>query len=240
MGSQRRKERKPYFSNQGQVYEEKTRKDNLLRIPIMYARKLLASLAHTRAGIPDAIVTLGAVEHLCYQLHSVEEQVRTAAAVALGYLTFNRTAHRHLLVQCRNTPGLYDLLTENLSKDAKICKDFTDEFKRQKIVGLPSQSLVINGGPPVIPQQRKATARSRKDGHTAFELPPFDFLRLNVNSAPAFLVQSRTANSSSRLKSAALSLPAQTPIVTKQTKLTSSSANQFKTEKKMKKEDKAT
>ncbi|RXM37286.1 Ankyrin and armadillo repeat-containing protein [Acipenser ruthenus] len=82
-------------------------------------------------------------------------QVRVATAVALGYLTFNRPAHRLLLVQCRNRPGLYNLLTQNLSNDAKISKIFTAEFKRQKLVGLPSQSLVINGGPHVMPQNKK-------------------------------------------------------------------------------------
>ncbi|MGH0142826.1 UNVERIFIED_CONTAM: hypothetical protein FKN15_036637 [Acipenser sinensis] len=118
--------------------------------------RLLASLSHTRAGIPDAIITMGAVEHLCAHLYSKSEEVRVATAVALGYLTFNRHAHRLLLVQCRNRPGLYNLLTQNLSSDAKISKIFTAEFKRQKLVGLPSQSLVINGGPHVMPQNKKS------------------------------------------------------------------------------------
>ncbi|XP_039178035.1 ankyrin and armadillo repeat-containing protein isoform X4 [Crotalus tigris] len=113
--------------------------------------KLIASLAHTRAGIPEAITSLGTVQRLCYHLYAKEEEVRSAVACALGYLTFNRTAYRHLLVQCRNKPKLFKRLIINLSKDAKINSDFVKEFKRQKKVGLPSLSLEINGGPPAVP-----------------------------------------------------------------------------------------
>ncbi|XP_026523682.1 ankyrin and armadillo repeat-containing protein [Notechis scutatus] len=113
--------------------------------------KLLASLAHTRAGIPEAITSLGTVQRLCYHLYAKEEEVRSAVACALGYLTFNRTAYRHLLVQCRNKPKLFKRLIVNLSKDAKINSDFVKEFMRQKKVGLPSLSLEINGGPPAVP-----------------------------------------------------------------------------------------
>ena len=75
-------------------------------------------------------------EHQEYTLNI--PQVRTACAAALGYLTFNRHAHRLLLVECRNTPSTYNLLTRHLSKDAKISSVFTDEFRRQKTIGLPS------------------------------------------------------------------------------------------------------
>ncbi|XP_066493266.1 ankyrin and armadillo repeat-containing protein [Tiliqua scincoides] len=37
--------------------------------------KLLASLAHTRAGIPEAITSLGTVQRLCYHLYALEEEV---------------------------------------------------------------------------------------------------------------------------------------------------------------------
>ncbi|XP_061081751.1 ankyrin and armadillo repeat-containing protein [Conger conger] len=111
--------------------------------------QLIASLAHTRAGISDGIITLGAVDHLCAHLCSEEEEVRISAACALGYLSFNRKAHRLLLVKCRNTPVIYDLLREHLIKDAKISNIFTADFRRQKLVGLPSLSLEANGGPPV-------------------------------------------------------------------------------------------
>ncbi|XP_054826109.1 ankyrin and armadillo repeat-containing protein [Eublepharis macularius] len=122
--------------------------------------KLLASLAHTRAGIPEAITSLGTVQRLCYHLYAQEEEVRTAMACALGYLTYNRTAYRHLLVQCRNKPKLFKRLINNLSRDAKINRDFLKEFRRQKKVGLPSLSLEINGGPPAVPVYIRDKSRS--------------------------------------------------------------------------------
>ncbi|CAH2306538.1 ankyrin and armadillo repeat-containing [Pelobates cultripes] len=122
---------------------------------LILAGELIASLAHTRAGIPEAITTLGTVESLCKLLNSEEEEVRISSANALGYLTFNRTAYRHLLVECRNKPNLYNVLIGNLSKDAKISYQFTEEFTMQQHIGLPSLSLVINGGPPVNPSSWK-------------------------------------------------------------------------------------
>ncbi|KAM3916003.1 ankyrin and armadillo repeat-containing protein [Leptodactylus fuscus] len=129
---------------------------------IVLAGELLASLAHTRAGIPEAISTLGTVERLCDQLNSEIEEVRVACANALGYLTFNNYAYRHVLLKCRNQPVLYNLLKQNLSKDAKISEDFTEEFKIQRQIGLPSLSLVVNGGPPINPSLWKDKKESQK------------------------------------------------------------------------------
>lgn len=111
---------------------------------IVLAASLLSSLAHTRAGIPDAMVTTGAIDVLVEKLSSRNDQVRSACAVALGYLTFNRTAARILFSACRNTPGLYKKLDENIGKNAKISQEFVQDFKRAKIVGLPSQWFVLN------------------------------------------------------------------------------------------------
>ncbi|PIK41254.1 putative ankyrin and armadillo repeat-containing protein [Apostichopus japonicus] len=44
---------------------------------------------------------------------------------------------------------------DNIDKDAKIASDFTEEFNRQQIVGLPALSLEKHGGPPVIPPTRQ-------------------------------------------------------------------------------------
>lgn len=109
---------------------------------IVLAASLLASLAHTRPGIPDAMVTTGAIERLVERLSSGNDQVRSACAVALGYLTFNRTAARQLLSVCRNKPGLYTSLLDNMEKDAKISSEFVEDFKCAKHVGLPSQWYV--------------------------------------------------------------------------------------------------
>jgi len=109
---------------------------------IVLAASLLSSLAHTRAGIPDAMVTTGAIDYLVEKLSSPNDQVRSAVAVALGYLTFNRTAARLLFGVCRNTPGLYTKLSDNIGNSAKISNEFVQDFERAKLVGLPSQWFV--------------------------------------------------------------------------------------------------
>ncbi|XP_015214679.2 ankyrin and armadillo repeat-containing protein isoform X2 [Lepisosteus oculatus] len=164
---------------------------------VILTAQLLASLAHTRAGIPDAIVTMGAINHLCTHLYSNEEEVRIGCAIALGYLTFNRPAHRILLVECRNTPGLYDLLIEHLSKDAKISQVFTAEFERQKLVGLPSLSLEINGGPAVSHHNNKDRPKTMSTIRNYTDAQNTQCLR--TRSAPVLLVhRRRTANTKLR------------------------------------------
>lgn len=72
-------------------------------------------------------------------LSSPYDLVRTSCAVALGYLSFNKTAARILFSSCRNSPGLYDKLIQNIDTDAKISDEFMQDFERAKKIGLPSQ-----------------------------------------------------------------------------------------------------
>ncbi len=97
----------------------------------------MSSLAHTRAGITDAMVTVGAIDLLLGKQFSDNDQVRFHSAVALGYLSFNRLAGRQMLTACRNTPGLYDKFMKSIGKRPKISRDFMEEFRRAKAVGLP-------------------------------------------------------------------------------------------------------
>ncbi|XP_051563908.1 ankyrin and armadillo repeat-containing protein-like [Myxocyprinus asiaticus] len=126
---------------------------------VVITAQLLANLSHMRAGITDAIVTMGAIEHLSAHLNSEDEEVRTACASVLGYLTFNRHAHRQLMAKCRRAPHIYDLLMENLSIDARISQFFAAEFERQRRIGFPSLSLEINGGPPVPHRGNKGLSK---------------------------------------------------------------------------------
>ena len=99
------------------------------------AASRVSSLAHTRAGITDAMVTVGAIKLLIKHLYSDNEQVCTVAAIALGYLSCNPVGMRQLLTQCRDTPGLYQLL---MKWKPTMSRDFLDEFRCYRIVGLPS------------------------------------------------------------------------------------------------------
>lgn len=113
---------------------------------VIMAAGFISGLSHTRAGIPDAMVTVGAIQLLSDRLSSSNDQVRFSCAVALGYLTYNRTATRYLLSACRNRPGLYERLMSSIGKNPRINSEFVEEFRRAKIIGLPCLSLEIYGG----------------------------------------------------------------------------------------------
>lgn len=83
----------------------------------------------------------GSVEALLTNLSSSNEEVRSSAAVALGYLSFDRKASRLMLQACRNTPGLLESLVDNLG-NGKISMEFMDDWRQTKIVGLPSARSV--------------------------------------------------------------------------------------------------
>ena len=67
--------------------------------------------------------------------------MRHCYAVALGYMSFNRTACRHMVTSCRNEPLLYRCLISNIGRDPKISEEFVSEFERAMAVGLPCLRL---------------------------------------------------------------------------------------------------
>ncbi|XP_036598334.1 ankyrin and armadillo repeat-containing protein [Trichosurus vulpecula] len=148
---------------------------------------LIASLTHTRAGITEAFTTLRTIQRLCYHLYSEKEEVRISCACALGYLTYNANAYRHLLKECRNKPNQFIRLMNNISKDASISPDFVKEFQMQKKVGLPSISLEINGGPSIIPVFKKGKEHRRK-------------AKAKIQPKDSLLIIPRTGNLMGRLK----------------------------------------
>lgn len=81
------------------------------------------------------------MEELLANLSSPNEEVRSSVAVALGYLSFDRTASRLMLQACRNTPELLESLVDNLG-NGKISVEFMDEWRQTKIGGLPSARSV--------------------------------------------------------------------------------------------------
>uniref|UniRef100_A0A2K6LKT7 Ankyrin and armadillo repeat containing n=1 Tax=Rhinopithecus bieti TaxID=61621 RepID=A0A2K6LKT7_RHIBE len=130
---------------------------------IVLTGNLIASLAHSRAGIPEAFTTLGTIQRLCYHLYSGTEEVRAACSSALGYLTYNANAFRILLKECRNKPNQFIRIKNNISRDASINPAFLKEFQMQQtLVGLPSLSLEKNGGPSIIPIFKKGKDHRRK------------------------------------------------------------------------------
>uniref|UniRef100_A0A8C5ULI0 Ankyrin and armadillo repeat containing n=1 Tax=Microcebus murinus TaxID=30608 RepID=A0A8C5ULI0_MICMU len=135
---------------------------------IVLTGNLIASLARSRGGIPEAFTTLGTIQRLCYHLYSGREEVRAACSCALGYLSYNANAFRILLKECRNKPNQFLRLTNNISRDASINPAFLKEFQIQQTVGLPSLSLEKNGGP----------SRKEHRGKSKSKIQPRDSLTL--------------------------------------------------------------
>ena len=110
----------------------------------------MASLCHMRAGIPQALVTLGVIEQTVKNLQSTSQiEVKRASANALGYLTFNALASRILLATCRARPMLFHTLMENLETDAKINEEFVKNFDMEMEAGCPMHHLEVMGGTPI-------------------------------------------------------------------------------------------
>ncbi|XP_056610686.1 ankyrin and armadillo repeat-containing protein isoform X2 [Triplophysa dalaica] len=168
---------------------------------VVITAQLLANLVHMREGLTDAIVTIGTIDHLCAHLSSKDEEVQTACANALGYLTFNRHAHRKLMGKCRRVPRMYHLLMENLARDARISQFFTAEFERQQREGFPS----LSGGPSEPHRTNKgqikwSAGRSRSassQGETADRVP--HNAKQRGRTAPRFRVGHNTRSSSDSL-----------------------------------------
>ncbi|KAM6175241.1 ankyrin and armadillo repeat-containing protein isoform 2-T2 [Erethizon dorsatum] len=129
---------------------------------IVLTGNLIASLAHSRAGIPEAFTALGTIQRLCYHLYSGREEVRTACSCALGYLTYNAKGFCILLKECRNKPNQFLRIRNNISRDASINPAFLKEFQMQQMIGLPSLSLEKNGGPSINPVFKKGKEHRRK------------------------------------------------------------------------------
>ena len=102
----------------------------------------MASLSHTRSGITDGMVTCNSVDILCELLYSSDEQIKFGSAVTLGYLTFNRTASRILLYNCRNDPNIFDMLTKLISNENKVSPQFVESYHTAVALGLPK--VLIN------------------------------------------------------------------------------------------------
>ncbi|XP_077982959.1 ankyrin and armadillo repeat-containing protein-like isoform X2 [Glandiceps talaboti] len=100
------------------------------------ASDCIARLAHTRAGVPAAIVSVNAVILLCQLMLSESEQVRGSAAIALGYLSFNHKAERQMLNQCRKDPYLMKVLKYHTKKN-KVSTQFSDDWQHYRKIGLP-------------------------------------------------------------------------------------------------------
>ncbi|XP_072169198.1 ankyrin and armadillo repeat-containing protein-like [Diadema setosum] len=96
----------------------------------------LARLAHTRAGVPAAVVSIRSVDILCQMMLAENEQVRGSAAIALGYLSYNHKAERQLLNKCRQDPYLFKVL-RYYTQNYRLSPAFLEAWKHYQHIGLP-------------------------------------------------------------------------------------------------------
>ena len=100
------------------------------------AANFIGGLAHTRAGIPGAIISIGTIPLMGKLLTSQYETVQAAAAVALGYLSYDSIGERQLLGVCRRDPFLYEVTQFHAGK-VKLSPQFVERWQHCKRIGLP-------------------------------------------------------------------------------------------------------
>lgn len=112
------------------------------------AADCIARLAHTRAGVPAAIIAINAIDFLSKLLLHPAEQVRGCAAIALGYLSYTHAGERQLLNKCRNDQMLMKILL-HYTKKTKLSPAFLEGWRHYKKIGLPpipDRPNLVGGG----------------------------------------------------------------------------------------------
>ncbi|XP_050397843.2 ankyrin and armadillo repeat-containing protein [Patella vulgata] len=112
---------------------QESKSDHILAL----AADCIARLAHTRAGVPAAIIAIKGVDYLFDLLDSASVLVEGCASIALSYLSYNHTGERRLLYRCRSDPYLKKVLNKYTKKNHRLSEAFIEGWKHSKRVGLP-------------------------------------------------------------------------------------------------------
>ncbi|XP_067933581.1 ankyrin and armadillo repeat-containing protein-like [Watersipora subatra] len=189
--------------------------DSSSKIIQSLASDCVARLAHTRAGVPEALVAMDCVERLCSLMYSDVTQVRGCAAIALGYLSYNHKAERQLLNRCRTDPYLIKCLRHYTDRH-KISKRFKDEWKHyKKLGGLPAIQV---GRPNLVSRDYRTLALAVKTRPQRGVLPdtPTSFKAGSVNDinkAPISRVSTATAMQDTSQSAIIEEQPMATPVM---------------------------
>lgn len=131
------------------------------------AANFIGGLAHTRAGIPGAIISIGTIPLLGKLLTSQYETVQAAAAVALGYLSYDSMGERQLLGVCRHDPFLYEVIQFHSGK-VKLSPQFVERWQHCKRIGLPP---IMKKPQQFLPAEKKMiTAHFALDAEQTFTI----------------------------------------------------------------------
>ena len=104
--------------------------------------EFLACLAHSSAGIPEAIVMAGALDHLINYLTNGSTPVIENCCVALGYLSFHVTPARMMIGMFREQPEKFEVFREYFRKVVHS-QQFRQRWEEEERAGLPVLRWVL-------------------------------------------------------------------------------------------------
>jgi hypothetical protein len=115
--------------------------------------KYVSSLARIRTGISDGFISCNVLERLIDKLYAPplpqtsedagdEVEMHSACAIAIGALTYNKTAFRLLYNLVRRDPMLYDKIVESGQRSC-MSPEFVTFFESERAKGLPVDSLSV-------------------------------------------------------------------------------------------------
>ncbi|CAM4742108.1 unnamed protein product [Rotaria magnacalcarata] len=116
--------------------------------------KYISSLARVRTGISDGFVSCQVLERLIEKLYTLsppatsedagdEVEMHSTCAIAIGALSYNKTAFRLLYNLVRRDPTLYDKIVE-CGQRSCMSPEFVKFFESERVNGLPVDSLSLH------------------------------------------------------------------------------------------------
>lgn len=99
--------------------------------------EFIASLAHSRGGIPDTLVMAGVLEGLMNNLATGNGPVIESCSVAIGYFTFNPTAFRLITGMFRDSPELFFTFKKHVGTIV-VSPKFLTNWSYVENTGLPA------------------------------------------------------------------------------------------------------
>ncbi|CAF1341321.1 unnamed protein product [Rotaria magnacalcarata] len=104
------------------------------------AAECIARLAHLKSGVPQALISVNAIDYLCDLFSSSHDTTIGIASVALGFLSNVPEGQRKLLHRCRGEPDImaflkvYNCLPD---KQPRISKHLLEDWNRYNVLKLP-------------------------------------------------------------------------------------------------------
>ena len=99
--------------------------------------EFIASLAHSRGGIPTTILMAGVLDPLMRNLRTGNGPVIESTSVAIGYLTFNSLGSRMITGAFRDNPELFDTFKEQIDL-VTVSKKFLANWDHVTYTGIPA------------------------------------------------------------------------------------------------------